>query len=121
MPLRVSAQKQGIGISEARRLFRSALRNTNIDRTDRMLRDLIDVNQIRAGKQLPLRLNQCDLAAIAREVVEELASIHGKRFFLKAEDGVRGIWSAEELRRALWNLTANAIKYGAPDKLVTIR
>ncbi len=47
---------QRSGISEAaRRLFRSALRNTNIDRTDRMIRDLIDVNQIRAGKQLPLR------------------------------------------------------------------
>jgi signal transduction histidine kinase len=94
--------------------------NTNIDRTDRMIRDLLDANQIRAGKQLPLRLDRCDLAVIAREVVAELASIHGEQFVLKAEEGVRGIWSADVLRRALWNLAANAIKYGAPDQPVTI-
>ena len=46
--------------------------------------------------------------------------MHGERFVLTAEDGVRGIWSGEELRRALWNLATNAIKYGAPDKPVTI-
>jgi signal transduction histidine kinase len=94
--------------------------NTNIDRTDRMVCDLLDAHQIRSGKQLPLQLDRCDLAAIAREVVEELASIHGERFILEAEDGVRGIWSAAVLRRAVWNLAANAIKYGAPDKPVTI-
>jgi signal transduction histidine kinase len=26
----------------------------------------------------------------------------------------RGIWSAEELRRAVWNLASNAVKYGSP-------
>ena len=94
--------------------------NANIDHTDRMICDLLDVHQIRAGRELLLRLDQCDLAAIAREVVDELASIHGGRFVLKAEDGVGGIWSADVLRRALWNLATNAIKYGAPDKPVTI-
>ena len=92
----------------------------NINRTDRMIHDLLDANLIRAGKRLPLRLDQCDLGAVAREVMEELASIHGERFALRAADGIRGIWSAEELRRALWNLATNAIKYGAPDKPVTI-
>jgi signal transduction histidine kinase len=85
-----------------------------------MIRDLLDANQIQAGQKLPLRLDRCDLAAIAGEVVEELASIHGERFLLKPEDGVRGIWSADALRRALWNLAVNAIEYGAPDKPVTI-
>ncbi len=94
--------------------------NTNIDRADQMISDLLDANQIRAGKHLPLQLDRCDLAAIARQVVEQLASIHGERFLLKAEDGVLGIWSADVLRRALWNLAANAIKYGAPEKPVTI-
>ena len=92
----------------------------NIDRTDRMISDLLDTNRIRAGQRLSLRLDRCDLAVVAREAVEELASIHGERFVLEAEDGVRGIWSGEELRRALWNLATNAIKYGAPDKPVTI-
>ena len=94
--------------------------NTNIGRADRMIRDLLDANQIQAGQKLPLRLDRCDLAAIAGEVVEELASIHGERFLLNPEDRVSGIWSADALRRALWNLAVNAIEYGAPDKPVTI-
>ena len=63
----------------------------NINRTDRMIHDLLDANQIRAGKRLPLRLDQCDLGAVAREVIEELASV-----------------------------ATNAIKYGAAEKPVTI-
>lgn len=30
------------------------------------------------------------------------------------------MWDGEELRRALWNLGTNAVKYGAPDKPITI-
>jgi signal transduction histidine kinase/CheY-like chemotaxis protein len=94
--------------------------DTNIDRAERMIRDLLDTNRIRANERLPLNLAECDLAAIARLVIGELSSIYGERFILKQEDGVRGIWDAEELRRALWNLTINAVKYGAPDKPITI-
>ncbi|RYZ31550.1 MAG: HAMP domain-containing histidine kinase, partial [Myxococcaceae bacterium] len=38
---------------------------------------------------------------------------------LVAEEHVQGIWSAEEVRRALWNLGSNAFKYGAPDQPIT--
>ncbi|MBZ4329518.1 GAF domain-containing sensor histidine kinase [Corallococcus sp. AS-1-12] len=91
----------------------------NIDRTDQMVRDLLDANRIEAGQRLPLRLDACDLGAIARDVVEELTALHGERFVLEADGHVQGIWSAEELRRALWNLGTNAIKYGAADRPVT--
>ena len=33
---------------------------------------------------------------------------------------MRGFWSSDELRRALWNLATNAVKYGASDKPITI-
>jgi signal transduction histidine kinase len=92
----------------------------NIDRAERMIRDLLDTNRIRANERLPLHLAECDLTVIARLVIGELSSIYGERFILKPEDGVRGIWDAEELRRALWNLIINAVKYGAPDKPITI-
>ncbi|RKH50535.1 sensor histidine kinase [Corallococcus llansteffanensis] len=92
----------------------------NLERADRMVRDLLDANRIRAGERLPLRLDDCDLGNIAREVVDELNSIHGDRFFLKTESQpVRGIWSCDELRRALWNLGSNAFKYGATDQPIT--
>lgn len=92
----------------------------NIDRTDRMVRDLLDANRIRAGERLPLRIDECDLGAVAREAYEELAATFGDRFVLQAEDRVRGFWSADELKRAVWNLATNAVKYGAPDKPITI-
>jgi signal transduction histidine kinase len=92
----------------------------NIDRTDRMIRDLLDANRIRAGQPLPLRLDECDLGAVAGEVYEELVATYGERFVLKAADHVLGFWSGEELKRALWNLATNAVKYGASDLPITI-
>lgn len=91
----------------------------NLDRLDRMIRDLLDANRIRAGERLPLRLDKCDLGQIAQEVVEELRILYGDRFVVEAGARVLGIWSADELRRALWNLGANAVKYGARERPIT--
>ncbi|AFE10297.1 adaptive-response sensory-kinase [Corallococcus coralloides DSM 2259] len=103
---------------EARRDLAQRI-NRNIERADQMVRDLLDANRIHAGQRLPLRLDTCDLGRIAHDVVEELTMLHGERFVLEAEEHVQGIWSAEELRRALWNLGTNALKYGAADSPIT--
>jgi hypothetical protein len=73
----------------------------NIDRTDRMVGDLVDANRIHAGERLPLRLGDCDLAMIARAIVPELTAAYGDRFVLGGDEQVKGIWSADELRRSL--------------------
>jgi signal transduction histidine kinase len=86
-----------------------------------MIRDLLDVSRVRAGKRLPLRLDACDLGAVAEEVVEELSAARGARFELVVPETVRGVWSSEELRRALWNMGVNATKYGALDRPITVR
>jgi signal transduction histidine kinase len=93
----------------------------NLDRIDRMISDLLDVSRVRAGQRLPLRLDECDLGALAEQVVEELSATHGDRFELVRSETVRGIWSQGELHRALWNLGTNAVKYGAPDAPITVR
>lgn len=92
----------------------------NITQMDRMIRDLLDVHRIEAGRPLPLHLDRCDLGEVAREVAEELNAAHGERFVVRAEEGVEGVWSADDLRRALWNLGTNAVKYGAPDRPIEI-
>ncbi|MCP3104139.1 GAF domain-containing sensor histidine kinase [Myxococcus sp. K15C18031901] len=92
----------------------------SIERADQMIRNLLDANRIRAGERLPLRLDLCDLGGVALEVVEEMRALHGERFILHAQPEVRGIWSAEELRRALWNLASNAVKYGAANTPITV-
>lgn len=92
----------------------------SLDRTDRMVQNLLDAHRIRAGKRLPLELEQCNLTAIAQDVADELRAIYGDRFRVRMEEEVWGYWSADELRRALWNLASNAIKYGAAEAPVTI-
>ena len=97
-----------------RRLHLTTRVARSVDRMDRMIRDLLDVHRIQAGRRLPLRLDRCDLGGIASDVAEELNVTHGERVVVHSETRVEGIWSAEELRRALWNLGSNAIKYGTP-------
>ena len=92
----------------------------NIDRVDRMIRDLLDANRIRAGEPPVLAIAECDLCPIAQEIIEELGAQHGERFALECDDNLRGFWSAEELRRAIWNLLENAVKYGAPRRPITL-
>ena len=85
-----------------------------IDRVERMIRDLLDANRVRAGERLPLRLDECDLVGVANRVAAEARALHGDRFVVHAgEPVIRGVWSEDELRRALWNLVTNAVKYGA--------
>ncbi len=95
----------------------------NAVRADRMIHDLLDVLRVRAGHGLPLTLAECDLADVARETVDELTTLHGDRFVLRCAARVRGVWYADALQRALWNLATNAVKYGAPESpvLITVR
>ncbi len=90
-----------------------------IDRTDRMVRDLLDANRIRAGERLSLRLAACDLADVVRDALVELVSEHGDRFELRGEESVVGTWSEQDLRRVATNLGGNAAKYGDPGAPVT--
>jgi signal transduction histidine kinase len=92
----------------------------HLARTDRMIRDLLEASRIRAGEPLPLQLDACDLSAVAREVREELSATFGDRFVLDVAPAVRGVWSADNLRRALWSLGSHAVKYGASDREITI-
>lgn len=94
--------------------------STNIDRADRMIRDLLDANRIRAGERVPIRLEPTDLVGLAKEVVAELQEAHGDRFVIAGDPEVKGIWNGDELQRALWNLASNAVKYGAPGTPITL-
>jgi signal transduction histidine kinase len=91
----------------------------NLDRTERMVRDLLDTNRVRAGEELPVQLGECDLGNIAREVADEVGP-ERDRVVVDVEPGVRGVWDEEQLRRALWNLVTNALKYGAPGTRITV-
>lgn len=91
-----------------------------LDRVVAMVNSLVDAHRIRAGHPLPVELAACDLAALAREVIEELRTVHGDRFLLRGNRSVPGMWSADQLRRAIWNLGENAVRFGAKEGAVII-
>ncbi len=93
----------------------------SLQRADRMLRDLLDYSRVRAGQPLPLLLGPCRLGDLARGVCDELGLAHGRdRFRLLTPEDVDGVWCADALQRAVWNLLQNAVKYGAQDEPITI-
>ena len=93
----------------------------NMDRADRMIRDLLDVSRVRGGEEIPLDVEACDVGKVAQSVVEDLSVMHGKRFVLQLDPGLEGYWDCHALRRIIENLASNAVKYGALGKSVTIR
>jgi signal transduction histidine kinase len=76
---------------------------------------LLDVSRIAIGR-MQLELEECDLAEIARDIVERLtdgARRAGCEIRCRVEGSVRGIWDRIRLEQVLENLLSNAIKYGA--------
>lgn len=91
-----------------------------VDRSDEMIKNLLDANLIQAGKSLPLQMQLCDLSLIAEEIIEEQKVVHGNRFFLKTKRPLRGLWSCEGIRRIIDNLIGNAVKYGDTEKEISL-
>jgi signal transduction histidine kinase len=94
--------------------------DASLDRADRMIRDLLDAARVRVGERLPLDIAELDPAELASQVVEELRAVHGPRFVLGRCAPGRVFWSAHEIRRALWNLLTNAVKYGDTSSMITV-
>lgn len=92
----------------------------NMDRADQLLRDMLDLHRLQAGEQLPIERTECELHQLAAETLEELGSVHGDRFVLRASGPVRGFWACSSVRRILENLCTNAVKYGARNRPVTV-
>ena len=91
----------------------------NLTHADQMIQSLLDIASIRAGKTLPLAFRPCDLAVEVRAMVAE--SQIGSRVEIDAKEPILGRWSVLGIRRALDNLIANAVKYGAPDGPIEVR
>lgn len=93
----------------------------SLNRMQAMIQDLLDVNSIRAGKPLPIEINECHLNTVAEETLADLRQIHGDRFIMVHNKDLQGHWSCNGVRRIIENLCSNAVKYGkenAPVKIV---
>jgi len=87
-----------------------------LGRVDEMVGSMLDAARIQAGEMPPLEIAEHELRALVREALEEA----GPRCTLEAGPEVHGWFGARELRRAVSNLLANAIKYGDPDAPIRV-
>ena len=93
-------------------------------RMAKMLDELLDVSQLRAGKPLELDRHDVDLVSLAREAAEE-AGKSSPAHTIDVEvsaPSIVGRWDAPRLERAVTNLLTNAVKYspGGGRILVTV-
>lgn len=86
---------------------------TNIDRTDKMIRNLLDANRIKIGKELPLDISKCELISLINEACEDYRIKDNNKIQLCSEDSeIFGYWDRDALKRVFENLVSNALKYG---------
>jgi signal transduction histidine kinase len=85
-----------------------------VERQAKLIQDLLDVSRFVEGR-LDLRLEEVDLASVAREVVERFHEELARSKYeltLRAAGPVVGRWDATRLDQIVTNLLSNAMKYG---------
>lgn len=92
----------------------------NLGRMDAMIRELLDAAVFHAGERLILHMESMDMLVLAKEVGDHFEAIHGPRFELFG-DSIPGFWDRNALKRAIENLVGNAVKYGAPGSVITLK
>jgi signal transduction histidine kinase len=94
---------------------------SSVARADRMIRDLLDANRIKAGLGIPISLEECSLDQILTFVISDLEELYGKRFVVHNLVGeIKGHWDTLGIHRIVENLASNAIKYGTPYSTITV-
>jgi PAS domain S-box-containing protein len=84
----------------------------HVNRSDKMINNLLDVKKINAGQKIKLIKEECNLMELVNEVVHEITIVHGRKINIRGNPNVSGYWDHEAIRRILENLLTNAVKYG---------
>jgi PAS domain S-box-containing protein len=90
------------------------------NRLARLVEGLLDVSRGQGG-HITLHREQCDLAQIARDVVDRIgeeARNAGCEVGVKAPLPVVGLWDRVRMEQVVVNLLSNALKYGAGKPIV---
>ena len=93
---------------------------STINRADVMVCDLLDASLIRAGKQIPLDIEECDLYEALQDLLKELNDLHGHRFKLSCPSDFTCYVDIKNLKRLVENLCNNSVRYGDPFATVSI-
>lgn len=92
----------------------------SIDRSDRLLRNLLDSTRAAVGEIPQLTLNNFNLHEVLQLSINYVSNDR-KHIELSCPKEIEGTWSRDALIRIMENLLSNAIKYGKADGVVTIK
>lgn len=85
-------------------------------RLESMMGELLDALTVLREQLPPLALSRFDMRELAADVARQFGEQGGGPFTVTG-DSAAGHWCAPAMRRALENLVANAVKYGAPGEI----
>jgi signal transduction histidine kinase len=92
----------------------------NIERTDAMIRELLDAMLFHGAHRPQLELAEFDIRELVREVCADSAATHGRTVEMHGEP-VIGWWSRNAMKRALENMVSNAVKYSTPGTPISVK
>lgn len=111
-------QRQNSSLEKSQQLAGKMIEN--LERVDSMIQNLLDVSRMRAGQEIPLVYETCELSRIVSRVVEDLSIGVESKIEYRGKESIPGIWGAEGIRRAVENLVTNAIKYGEAGRPISV-
>ena len=94
---------------------------TSGQRMARMITHLLDFTQARLGAGFQLTPEETDVAAVCRDVAEELHISTSADVSLDLSGDLVGRWDADRLAEVISNLVSNAIDHRAPETPVVLR
>jgi len=85
------------------------------ERMSRMIEQLLDFTRLRVGGGLDIDAKHVDMAALARQAVDELDDAYPDcAIDVRSVGDTAGTWDADRLTQVLSNLVANALQHGVP-------
>jgi PAS domain S-box-containing protein len=95
---------------------------TSAERMAHIVDQTLDFTRSRLGGGIPISPGRADLAAICRQVAEEIELAHpGAQFQLSVEGDPQGTWDAQRLAQLASNLLVNAVQHGAQQRPVGVQ
>lgn len=91
-------------------------------RASRLIHDLLDFTQARSSAGIPLARREVDIHDTCRSAIEEIMVSWPARTitFQRVGEGA-GCWDPDRIEQIITNLVTNALTYGDPNGVVTVR
>jgi K+-sensing histidine kinase KdpD len=83
----------------------------SLSRSDKLIQDLLDVNQIISHEPFHLEPERINLYEMVAEIVSPLILLYGDRFIIQGDRLIEGHWSPRELSRAIELIIDMSVHY----------